>query len=469
MSVASARPAPVERTFADRLLAAVPLLSIFLWLSIVYAVEAWAHSTPWLFGDELELTQLARGIAATGHAARRGEPHSFDTLWTYVTAPAWRIHNVHTAYATVKYLAVMIMMVTAFPAYALARHVVGRTAALFVAAASCVIPAMAYSSMLVEEPLAYPYSTLCLFLIFRTLVRPTRWWIGGTIAAAIVAPFVRGELVVLWAVIVLALLFLVWQTDRVGRWRATWTTWDWVGFVVLLLGAAVTVSAVLGKGSFEWLISTDHYKRRIFDFGLNAGGALAIGLGVFPLVAGLASLWPGTGERPLRTVTVFRSVLLAAVISFGVYTAVKSTYVSTTFGTYTYERNLIYVVPLLFVGTALWFERRNFNPVAVLVSAVFVLYLLLTTPYEMGQDISYNTPGVAILQQANRYFALNPTEAKIGLLQDTVAFLVASVECLLRLTHGFFAIHALPDDTTAGTRLRIAEALKGHPQITTWR
>jgi hypothetical protein len=427
MSVASARPAPVERTFADRLLAAVPLLSIFLWLSIVYAVEAWAHSTPWLFGDELELTQLSRAIALTGHAARRGEPHSFDTLWTYVMAPAWRIHNVHTAYATVKYTAALIMMLTAFPAYALARHVVGRTAALFVAAASCVIPAMAYSSMLVEEPLAYPYSTLCLFLIFRTLVRPTRWWIVGTIAAAIVAPFVRGELVVLWAVIVLALLFLVWQTDRVGRWRATWTTWDWVGFVVLLLGAAVTVSAVLGKGSFEWLISTDHYKRRIFDFGLNAGGALAIGLGVFPLVAGLASLWPGTGERPLRTVTVFRSVLLAAVISFGVYTAVKSTYVSTTFGTYTYERNLIYVVPLLFVGTALWFERRNFNPVAVLVSAVFVLYLLLTTPYEMGQDISYNAPGLAILQQGNRYLGLNPSQAKAGL----VALLCLSVAVLL--------------------------------------
>ena len=139
-----------ERTLADRFLAAVPLLSVFFWLGVLYTWEAWGHGTPWLFGDELELTQLSRAIAATGHAARRGEPHSYDTLWTYVMAPAWRIHNVHTAYATVKYLAVLIMMLTAFPAYALARQVVGRTPALFVAAASCVIPAMAYSSMLVE-------------------------------------------------------------------------------------------------------------------------------------------------------------------------------------------------------------------------------------------------------------------------------------------------------------------------------
>jgi hypothetical protein len=427
MSVASARSAPIGRTFADRLLAAVPLLSIFLWLSIVYAVEAWAHQTPWLFGDELELTQLSRAIGATGHAARRGEPHSFDTLWTYVMAPAWRIHDVHTAYATVKYIAVLIMTATAFPAYAVARLIVGKTASLFVAAASCVIPAMAYSSMLVEEPLAYPYSTLCVFLLLRTFIRPTRRWIVGTFAALIVAPFVRGELVVLWAVLAFGLLFLAWRTDRVRRWRATWTTRDWAGFVVLLLGAGVTVSAVLGKASLEWLISTDHYKRRIFDYGFNAGGALAIGLGVFPLVAGLASLWPGKGERPEHALTVFRSVLLAAVISFGVYTGVKSTYVSTVFGTYTYERNLIYLAPLLFAGTALWFERRNFNPIAVVVSAAFVLYLLLSTPYENTQDISYNAPGLAILQQANRYLNLDHTGARIGLL----AILALSAALLL--------------------------------------
>src|SRR5262249_24832857 len=128
MSVASARSAPIGRTFADRLLAAAPLLSIFLWLSIVYAIEARAHPTPWLFGGELGLPPLWRRIAAAGHAGRRGEPHSFDTLWTYVMAPAWRIHDVHTAYATVKYLAVLIMTATAFPAYALARLLVGKRA-----------------------------------------------------------------------------------------------------------------------------------------------------------------------------------------------------------------------------------------------------------------------------------------------------------------------------------------------------
>jgi 8-oxo-dGTP pyrophosphatase MutT (NUDIX family) len=34
---------------------------------------------------------------------------------------------------------------------------------------------------------------------------------------------------------------------------------------------------------------------------------------------------------------------------------------------------------------------------------------------------------------------------------------------------GFFALSALPAETTGGTRLRIAEALEGKPPIATWR
>jgi hypothetical protein len=427
MSVATAPTAPAERTFADRLLAAVPLLSVFLWLCIVYAIQAWAHGTPWLFGDELELTQLSRSIADTGHAARRGEPHSFNTLWTYVLAPAWVIDNVHSAYSTVKYIGVIVMTLTALPAYGLARLVVGRRAALFVAAASAGIPALAYSSMIVEEPLAYPYSTLCLFLILQVLIAPTRWWIGGAAVAAAIAPFVRGELAVVPVVFGLSVLFLLWRSDWVSRRRAAWTAPDWVGLGVLLVGVGVILSALLGHHSYEWLIATGFYKDRMVDLGLDAAGALTIGLGVLPVVAGLASLWRAPGEPPTREASSFRSVLLAAIVAFGVYTAVKSTYVSTTFGTYTYERNLIYLAPLLFAGTALWLERRRVHPIALALSAGSVLYLLLTTPYEIGQDISYNAPGLAILQQANRYFSLDTDGARIGLL----ALLAVSVVVLL--------------------------------------
>ncbi|MBV8597938.1 MAG: hypothetical protein JO017_03865, partial [Actinobacteria bacterium] len=78
----------------DRLVAAVPLASVYLWLSGIYMVEAWRRVTPWLFGDELEFTQLSRAIAATGHPAERGHPHGADSIWTYATSVFWHIHSV---------------------------------------------------------------------------------------------------------------------------------------------------------------------------------------------------------------------------------------------------------------------------------------------------------------------------------------------------------------------------------------
>ena len=126
----------------DRVLAYVPLLTIFVWLCLVYAFEAWSHRTPWLFTDELEWTQLARSIATTGHAARRGQPFSFKSVYSYLIAPAWKLHDTQSAYDTVKYIGVIAMSSVVFPAYALARIVVERRAALFVAAGAAVIPAL---------------------------------------------------------------------------------------------------------------------------------------------------------------------------------------------------------------------------------------------------------------------------------------------------------------------------------------
>src|SRR5712691_8950469 len=355
-----AAPARAElraRTLTDRFLAAVPLLSVFFWICVLYMWEAWRHGTPWLFGDELQLTQLSRAIADTGHAGRRGQPHSFDSLYTYYTAPAWLIHNVRHAYSTVKYMDVVAMTSTLFPVYGLARFVVGKRAALFAASASVLLPTLAFSSMIVEENVAYPYAALCFFLIAGALIRRTRWWIAGAVVASAIAPAVRGELSVVPAVFVLAILFLLWRSPQVDRWRARWSWHDWIGFAVLVIGAAVLLSAVMGHRSHEWLIATGFYKHRMFTYGLWATGVTALEFGVFPMVAGLASLWRAPGETYRRELRVFRSVALAGLVVFGWYTAVKASYLSTVFGTYVVERNLVYVAPLLLVGTAVSLDR----------------------------------------------------------------------------------------------------------------
>src|SRR5205807_579806 len=126
----------------------------------------------------------------------------------------------------------------------------------------------------------------------------------------------------------------------------------------------------------------------------------------------------------------FRCVLLAGVLTFGWYTALKASYLSTVFGTYVVERNLIYIIPLLLVGTALWLERRRVHPWALLVAAVVVLYIVLKTPYGLlvGSHFYSQAPGAALIEWLNRTsVGLTPTDAKVLL----VLILLAAVALLL--------------------------------------
>src|SRR4029077_20440628 len=165
------------------------------------------------------------------------------------------------------------------------------------------------------------------------------------------------------AVFLLAAVLLVWRSNAAARWRTRWDTADWIGGVVLVIGVAILFSAVLGYKSTQWLIATGFYKHRMWTLGMRAAGAFAIGLGIFPLIAGLASLGRAPGEVYRRELRVFRSVFAAAIVWFGLYTSVKAAYVSTSFATQTVERNLIYLAPFLMAGTALWLERRAIRPV----------------------------------------------------------------------------------------------------------
>jgi hypothetical protein len=416
-------------SLADRLVAAIPLASVYVWLCIVYCIEAWKRVTPWLFTDELEFTQISRSIAATGHPARRGAPSSIHSLYTVLTAPMWLIDDVAAAYSGLKYLDVFVMTSVVFPTYFLARLVVGRRWALFAAAGAAVVPALAYSSWIIEETLAYPYAAVCFFLIAKAFVVKRRWWIVAAAAASLVAPLVRGELVVIPIAVVIALLLALWSSDWGRRRRSSWLWGDYIGFFVLILGAVILVTGYASRHYSEWYAVTTYYKHRIVVLGQWAAGALAIGLGLIPFAAGLAGLFPVRGETRTRELRMFRCVATAGIIAFFLYTGMKAAYLSTVFATRVEERNLIYIAPLLFVATALVFERRKVNPVALAVASLYTLYLVVGTPFQMGVQLYSDALGVSILQQANRYFAWTPSTAQwllIAVLVVGIGLIVAA-------------------------------------------
>jgi hypothetical protein len=410
----------------DRVYRAIPLASAFLWLCVLYGWQTRAHVTPWLFTDELKLAQISRAISETGHPALRGHSTSFSTLYAYLLAPFWRIGDVGTAYAAVKYAGVVVMTSAIFPAYFLARMIVSKPWALFAAVGAVATPALAYAPFLVEEPAAYPWATLSLFLIVKALAARRRRWVLGAAAAVIVAPFVRGQLAVLIPVYALAALFVLWTSAPARRWRRTWSTWDWAGAIVLVIGGIILFSAVVGAHSQTWFVATGFYRHRTIVYGLWAAGGFAIGLGLLPVVA-LAALVRPRGEQWTREVKAYVAVTAAGVIAFGLYTATKAAYLSTVFATRVEERNLIYLAPLLFAATALAFERPKLRWWALAGTAGFVLYVILTTPYQLDLWPYSDALGFSIVQMANRDLAFDDRDVTWLL----VVVLVVAVALLL--------------------------------------
>jgi hypothetical protein len=433
-----------KRELLDRVSGAVPLLTIYFGLAALYAWQASRHPVPTVFSDEIELTWLSRSIAETGEAARRGDPYGLATLAAYFLAPAWWVGSTATGYATAKLLLVLAMTATLFPAYALARMVVPRWYALAAATGAAIVPAFAYSAILVEEPLAYPLSTLALWLIARVYVEPTWSRAGLAVFACTAAMLTRTQLSILFALLVLGLLWLVWQSERGREWRASWSGWDWVGFVTLGVGVVVGTSAVLGTLSKSWRDTTSAFPERIVEHAVWASGALAIGVGILPVLAGVAALARPRGEPRDPKTRAFVITSAFALVVFLVYTGIKGAQISITFSTLVVERNLIYVCPILFAAAALALARGIGRAWAIAGATVFTLYVVSEVPLRLDNFPYYEAHGLSMAALLNREWEWPERRIENALLVVclvSVAVLVA-LSVLRRGSRAFTAVAA---------------------------
>jgi hypothetical protein len=393
----------------DRLLAAYPLLLAYLLLLILYAWQTTKHPTPWLFTDELEWAQRSRGVARHGVEQLRGQDAGFTSLYAYLIAPGWWAGSTSSGYAAIKYLDAAVMTASLFPGYALARLFAPRWPAMACGVATAAIPSLVYAGVLIPEPAAYFWSTLALWLLARALFRPTRWPVAAAVVALVLAPFVRSELMVL---VLVAIVGAVGMAATGARGRALIGSWDArerVGAALLVAGGAVVLGAFANHHSSTWEIGT-HFHDRVFTYGLWAIGAFTIGVGILPVVAALTWLL----GNPFRAVEdrVLGSILVGAVLAFGLYTAVKASYLSTNFAIRVEERNFIYVAPVVFAVVARWAFAGRSRIVPLALAGLGVWYLLDTTPYHNEEHFYSDAPGLAVLQWLNQKIYFTTVDAR---------------------------------------------------------
>ncbi len=412
-----------------RFQAALPLLIVYFAFAALYSWQASRRPVPTTFTDELELTQLARSIASTGHPSRLGEPYGMASLVAYLLAPIWWLGTTTSAYAAGKLLLVLTMTSAVFPAYGLARMVTPRWYALAAAAASIALPALTYAPFFVEEPLAYPLATLALWLIARLVAKPSWGRFAGAFAVCALGALTRTQLAVLFAVLALGLVWLAWDSKPALRWRSSWTAWDWAGAVALVLGVVLGFSALMGHLSTSWRNTTFIYKGRILDHATWSLGALAIGMGVLPLVIGVAALARPKDEPRDPETRAFVVVATSALAAFVWYAGIKGAYLSTVFATYVYERNLIYLAPILLAATAMAFARGSGRGWAIGLAAVVTVYVVNAVPVVLRYPY-YEAHGLAILAFANR--ELSWSEARIDRALLVTSLIAVAVAVALR-------------------------------------
>ena len=417
-------PGDARRPLVDRLLSAFPLVALVFALFVFYGVEAWSRKTPWIFTDELEWTQISRSIAATGHAARRGQPLYFKSIYAYLIAPFWWIHKTAAAYAAIKYANAVIMTLAAVPTYLLARMLVTRRAATIVAVGSIAVPAMAYATSIVSDVLAYPYFALCSWLSVRAFRSGRRRDLVLAAVFCVCGYFVRQRQFTTLPLSFAVAAFGLWLTGPRGRaLRRNWSTRSDTSARSCSPSASLFLfNRVVLQHIYEWQFTTQYYKNRIVDLGLRAGLSLTIGLGVLPVIGGLVSLRL-PDRRGDRTYRAYVAWTAAAIATLSIYAADKAAALSLNFATLWEERDLIYLSPLLLLGTAMVFEARRLDWRVVGAATAFVVVMVAFKAIQLGFPY-YEAPGSAFAAALAYYSHWSSTEDRLALLGVLVVSVV---------------------------------------------
>jgi len=351
--------------------------------ALVHALLALRSPSPWIVPDELIYSELAKSIAA-GHlpAVRGVTTFGYGLVYPIVVAPAWLLTRITSAYAAAKVINAVLISLVAVPAYALARHFVGRRLAVVVAALSVLAPASMYAGTILVENALYPLFVLALLTMARALERPTVGRQLAVVAAVAVAYETKPSALALAP----AYLCAIWLHALLRRRRGGLRPYRF-SFAVLGGGAAVAVAASAAAGQPGRILGAYavvvHHLDPVqipwwFLFHL---ADLDLYVAIVPFAATLLVTCMAVTRRVVDARAAMFVAIAVPVIAWTV--ALSAAFASwpsagaaglpaTT--ARVYERSTFEVVVLLLLGLAIWIEAglprpRRLTAIAIVVAA----------------------------------------------------------------------------------------------------
>lgn len=277
---------------------------------------------PKVFLDELGYEQMARSFAHTGHFSLFGKTGlAYSPLYPIVLSPIYALtSSLHTAYEWAKVENALLISLSVFPIYAVARFVLRRERALAAAALSLLAPLMLYSGFEMSESLAYPLCLVAIWTMLRAVRRPGVANDAILLGAIALASAARLELVVLLPASLTAVLFVavLGQERAEGRMarraiRAHWLLFGAAGaaLVAVLARRASNGGDLPLAGRYANLGTTHVDPLRVLELFVQHLAELDFAVGVVPFAAALLAGYALVRFGPSRKPLIFASVALA--------------------------------------------------------------------------------------------------------------------------------------------------------------
>jgi hypothetical protein len=322
--------------------------------------------------DELGYERMAQSFAKTGHFAVFGKGGlAYSPLYPVVLSPIYALtSSMHDAYEWAKVENSILLSLSVFPVYGIARFVLPRGRSLGVAALSLLAPLMLYSGFEMSESLAYPLCLVAIWSMLRAVRSPGIANDALLLGSIVLASLARLQLVVLVPAALIAFLLVPLARPDAGerRLRAVWRSVLMHRLLFGLAGVALVAGiarTAMNGGNLPLAgryanVGTAHASAwRAFALFFEHLAELDFAVGVIPfaaaLLAGIALVHFGFPRRAL----VFASVAVALTFWFVLEVALDVAAFDATSphnaSAFTdlpriHERYLIYLVPLFLVA-----------------------------------------------------------------------------------------------------------------------
>jgi hypothetical protein len=360
---------------------------------------------PFVFMDELGYERMAQSFAHTGHFSLFGKGGlAYSPLYPIVLSPVYAMtSSMHTAYEWAKVENAVVISLSVFPIYGIARAVLPRGRSLGVAALSLIAPLMLYNGFEMTESLAYPMFLLAIWTMLRTVRRPSRANDALLLATIVLASSARLQLVVLIPAAVTAVLFaaLARPEPGEGRLRAIWRATSQHGLLFGVVGVAFVAglarTATDGgnlplAGRYASVFHSHASALRVFELFFQHIAGLDWAVGVIPFAAALMAGYALVRLGFPRSALVFASVALATTFWVLLEVAFDAAAFDATrnlphvragfvdLPTF-HERYLIYLVPFFLVALFAAFDVRRTTAPALVGSATLAALLPALIPF----------------------------------------------------------------------------------------